>query len=69
VISGAEQRIQEIAYNLSEYFTRHFKDEHTRNSTRFNTATPRSNMPSATQTERRWQSTSIRIRMSASKPP
>ena len=29
VVSDAEQRIQEIAYNLSEHFTRHFKDEHT----------------------------------------
>lgn len=27
VLSDAERRIQEIAYNLSEHFTRHFKDE------------------------------------------
>ncbi|MBC8496975.1 MAG: type I restriction endonuclease subunit R [Chloroflexi bacterium] len=29
VVSDAERRIQEIAYNLSEHFTRHFKSKHT----------------------------------------
>ncbi|MFC1997577.1 type I restriction endonuclease subunit R [Chloroflexota bacterium] len=29
VVSEAERRIQEIAYNLSEHFTRHFKSKHT----------------------------------------
>ncbi|MBU1660089.1 MAG: DUF3387 domain-containing protein, partial [Chloroflexi bacterium] len=28
VVSDAERRIREIAYNLSEHFTRHFKDRH-----------------------------------------
>ena len=29
VVSDAERRIQEIAYNISEHFTRYFKDRHT----------------------------------------
>ncbi len=29
VVSDADRRIQEIAYNLSEHFTRHFKSKHT----------------------------------------